>query len=661
MTGKTINPVSTLGGLHRIAVCSGVMLIAVSLAMAQTPDRDAGRTSDKNRNVRSLTRSTPIDPSPVPTLRVTTNGRIQEYRLPDGQAGGVAGAEICGPRTYTDPNNFTATTPIEVNLQTGMVDGEGGAISFPIDPALFPLKFESAECLFAQSHFTPTLTKWSMTLWDGPPKPGQGLPVHTVISDGSVVPHISMPGPGSARAINLKVEVDPSDPEQVFLFNDSGENMISVSFKIEELNNSPNDPCSNPPDEDTNAFMVTDTDSTSASDTQNNWLIALACGGLCDGTNRFADLLPIFCQPTGDWIMRLTFSCTLTGACCDVDGLCQNEATDRDCADQRGTFMGDNAVCNEVVCPPPVGACCFNDGCLEDVEPSLCNALATAFYMGNGSLCQEVDCSLGACCFPDGSCQNLIDVQCTDGGGVFHAGASCSNFSCPQPRGACCIGESCVPNQARNVCLDVGGEFAGINVPCSPNLCTTGACPNTTILQASPPSGTVDARQPSAVASALPRLGIGSQDEPIRLTLGESGAAADCFTLCETMVDPLAGVNGIASVSDLGGGIHEIRLTHAIAAGGTTMIRYFNDPNPVSYTSHPGNANADSASAPSDILFLIDMLNGVSAAPHGLYSTDIDRSGVAGPPDILRLIDLLNGASAFDSWLNSSKPAGACP
>ena len=71
-------------------------------------------------------------------------------------------------------------------------------------------------------------------------------------------------------------------------------------------------------------------------------------------------------------------------------------------------------------------------------------------------------------------------------------------------------------------------------------------------------------------------------------------------------------------------------------------------------------------SAPSDILRIIDYINGVGTSPWGIYSEDVDRSNLLGPPDILRVIDLLNGAGVFDPWLNvplPTNPSGtnACP
>jgi hypothetical protein len=191
--------------------------------------------------------------------------------------------------------------------------------------------------------------------------------------------------------------------------------------------------------------------------------------------------------------------------------------------------------------------------------------------------------------------------------------------------------------------------------------CGEPGCPAAAILSAAPPSGVVDARQPHSVSGPLPRQGIGSPEEPITITLSASGAA-DCFTLCETLVDPLLGPNAIVSAVELSPGTYRLVLHHAISAGGVTTIGYAAGSDVVRYIAHPANTNADSASTPLDILFLINCLNGVQTPPHGLYSLDIDHGGLPGPTDILRTIDLINGAGAFDPWNNTPQPAPLpCP
>ena len=66
---------------------------------------------------------------------------------------------------------------------------------------------------------------------------------------------------------------------------------------------------------------------------------------------------------------------------------------------------------------------------------------------------------------------------------------------------------------------------------------------------------------------------------------------------------------------------------------------------------------------PSDIIALVDKLNGVRPTPWGLAGCDIDRSGVCNAWDIARLLDLLNGTEVFESWFGAELPVpgGGCP
>lgn len=74
--------------------------------------------------------------------------------------------------------------------------------------------------------------------------------------------------------------------------------------------------------------------------------------------------------------------------------------------------------------------------------------------------------------------------------------------------------------------------------------------------------------------------------------------------------------------------------------------------------SLPADVSADRTSAPADILYVIDCLNGVRTCE--MWQCDVDRSNVCAPPDILRVIDLLNGAGVYDPWLNVSMEV-TCP
>jgi len=194
-----------------------------------------------------------------------------------------------------------------------------------------------------------------------------------------------------------------------------------------------------------------------------------------------------------------------------------------------------------------------------------------------------------------------------------------------------------------------------ISLTCIPDVvCATG--PVTFI---DPPSGIVDARQPFAPNTPGTLQGIRSFKVSGPLPGVDN---LDCWSMCETA--PQGGANSITGIVDNGDGTYTVNLNRAITTNAVTTLTYTPGSGSASrgeFTFHPANVNGDSASAPSDIIFLIDILNGVQVPPHGLLSSDIDRSGVAGPPDILRVIDLLNAAAGYPNQLNRTKPAcGVC-
>ena len=102
-----------------------------------------------------------------------------------------------------------------------------------------------------------------------------------------------------------------------------------------------------------------------------------------------------------------------------------------------------------------------------------------------------------------------------------------------------------------------------------------------------------------------------------------------------------------------------VQLNREITLQAWTCVTYLASGEEVCLAHLPGDVNNDGTSGPSDILWLIDCLNGVRSCGKRIWQCDIDWSGVCGPPDILWLIDLLNGAGAYDSWLNRSLPE--CP
>lgn len=575
---------------------------------------------------------------------------------------GATAAGCSGPTvvTHTD-GSFEGGQFI---VQLGFAEDEIFAAQYQIPPDQFPITIRQINFILAQQGtVVTTTTHYTVFIWDGEPG-GNGTTSIEVARFNSVedLAPVIMPGDGVPHGTNVRLVVDQGDPNQIVISNTNGTNAFSIGIRIDAHNAPPPDPCNPPLDSFVrNAYPAVD--NTGLSSPTGNWIFALACpGSLCpSGWNQFANLG--ICQPSGDWFIKATYECPFAltfGACCNPAGACLDNVDNVTCG-QLGpdaTFF-EGQLCADVTCPGPTGACCAFGTCLSGQTLLQCDVNGGT-YLGDGTDCANSPCVPGACCMPDGSCNELIESLCTAGGGSFQgAGTQCAGVSCPQPGGACCFGEVCVDNQQQSTC-EVTGVWLGPDTTCAGAPCSTG-CPTATILSSDPPDATVDARQPHAPFAELPRMGIGSIDEPILIDLGVAGAES-CFQLCETAVDPLQVANGIDTVVDLGTGLYEITLFRAITAGAATTIQYTGDASYMTFFSHPGNANADAVAGPSDILAVIDGLNGVATPPHGLYSSDIDHSGVAGPEDILRVIDLLNGAGMLDAWLDSPIPTNTtCP
>jgi len=172
-----------------------------------------------------------------------------------------------------------------------------------------------------------------------------------------------------------------------------------------------------------------------------------------------------------------------------------------------------------------------------------------------------------------------------------------------------------------------------------------------------PPVGVVDARQPSSIGDTSQRQGINSVN-----VFAPSASGICCWSLCETGIED--SVNYITAITPNADGTMTLELARPITPGHVTTLTYTANSGmqeSFSLTAHPGNVNGDGVTAPSDILALIDGLNGTLTLPWGLYSCDLDHSGVCGPEDILRAIDLLNGSGVFTPWIDTPLPADICP
>ncbi|MFQ5463367.1 MAG: hypothetical protein ACE5E5_12175 [Phycisphaerae bacterium] len=165
-----------------------------------------------------------------------------------------------------------------------------------------------------------------------------------------------------------------------------------------------------------------------------------------------------------------------------------------------------------------------------------------------------------------------------------------------------------------------------------------------------PPSCALDARQPHQLGDAGARQGW----DTFTFTLACTSAV---LTPTDFSVQVQSGAAPtIVDVAQNGDQV-TFTLSEPIATGQWTCITYDISGQQACWGALPGDVDGDGVSAPSDIIALIDALNGIVTMPD--YRLDMDRSGSAGPEDILRLIDLLNGAVAFEPWLDAT--IGPCP
>lgn len=411
---------------HR-AVAIGV----VSLSLASVGFADTAAMDPASSETAVTGRQWPIWSAfrDIPAMQVV-------YHPQGNSDGGVAGS--CPPVIVTNSDaNFGGGSFI---VQAGFAETEIAAASFSVPAASFPIRLDLGEMIFATSAATvQTTTKWSFMVWEG--TPATGNLVFSVSSDAKIIPHIVLP-PGTT-GVNVQFMIDPADPEQIYI-NDNGSHTFSIGYRIDDHNNQTQNPCFIAPPSGSNAFPTTDTGGLQYSG--QNWLYMVNCGALgCGaGWKSFAQL-PAACRPSGDWVIRATYSpvncAAAQGACC-VGANC-TLATSADCAAAGGIYRGDGSVCTASSCLPQGNvSCCFEatGGC---VNMPYQNCLSAGGIPGlEGSSCTGLVCfPEGACCLPSGACANgLSPSECAALNGVFQGnGSSCTGISCPMPVGAACF------------------------------------------------------------------------------------------------------------------------------------------------------------------------------------------------------------------------------
>ncbi len=401
-----------------------------------------------------------FDPLPVafrdvPILKAVYSG--------GGQGGGLSAS--C-PQVISSHTNSSFTGGSYV-VQAGFAEPEMAAVSYTVVADKFPLRIDLIEDIIACSGTNiSTTTEWSILVYEG--TPATGTLVYQASSDNKLLPHIILP-PGT-NGVNLNFSVDPADPDQWYVY-DNGSHTFSVAFRIDNHNNQTQNPCLVAPPSNSNAFPTTDVGGLHVS--SGNWLWALNCGafGCPPGWTTFAQL-PTYCRPSGDWVMRVTWTplnCgPVVGACCLASGTCVSlDATA--CGLQGGTYQGDNSDCATAGCTVPTGPCCFaSTGACLNLSSSDCTMVGGVPGPAGQSCTGYVCFPTGACCLPNGSCAGPISPQaCAALGGAWQGNAtSCATTNCPLPTGAACF-----PNGACLVLTEaqanaVGASWAGPGTNC---------------------------------------------------------------------------------------------------------------------------------------------------------------------------------------------------
>jgi len=312
--------------------------------------------------------------------------------------------EACtGLSAHTDKN----FQPGSYTLQMGFSQGESQAATYTLPADHFPLRLDTIETFWATTNATvQCVAEWSVLVYEGTPQTGTLIAEWS--SDDELLPHARL-GPGT-QGLHLVFQIDPSDPEQIIVQNPSGTGQFSIAFRIDKFNAPSANPCVSGSPSNLNIFPTTDPAPPAGSGLQqsgNNWLNGLNCGPFgCPpngGWSRFSNL-SFFCRPTGDWVMRTTWTRVNClpgfGACCLSSGGCQ-EMSQGNCISAGGTYQGEGSLCQFVTCTAPTGSCCIPSlGSCANLNQSTCQQLQ-GVWGGAGTVCGQPGACNAPTCRPD--------------------------------------------------------------------------------------------------------------------------------------------------------------------------------------------------------------------------------------------------------------------
>ncbi|MCH8252482.1 MAG: hypothetical protein IID36_08535 [Planctomycetes bacterium] len=165
-----------------------------------------------------------------------------------------------------------------------------------------------------------------------------------------------------------------------------------------------------------------------------------------------------------------------------------------------------------------------------------------------------------------------------------------------------------------------------------------------------PQCGAIDARQPSAPDGSDP-----AGWDSITMTFDEPPGEMNAEDFAVVISPP--GSGPVVTDVTMDGNTATVHFDGFIPTQAWTTITHWPTGAATSIGCLPADVDNNTLSNANDVLFLIDVLNGVIDPAPPAYQTDTDRSGATNANDVLRVIDLLNGAGAYDEYLNAKLPA----
>lgn len=163
------------------------------------------------------------------------------------------------------------------------------------------------------------------------------------------------------------------------------------------------------------------------------------------------------------------------------------------------------------------------------------------------------------------------------------------------------------------------------------------------IMSSDPPTGSLDARQPSE-PDGTAEAGWQWLDVIFGGDTSAGFALADFEITDDSGVLPAPIVLAVLSKAPDPG--YKLVFNRKIAVAARTTVRHLDSNTTVLLSWLPGDTDGSGVAEETDLLTLFDALTGtVAALPN--HASDIDRSGLAAPADLLREIDLLNGAGVY--------------